>query len=147
MYRVRIEQDENPDSPADWGDDAVFLVTRENRYFFPRTPEGWDMARVENQNAEDLDAFEVLPLRFLPGRRIVMLLINSTWISRTGPTMDDVHEVYPIGAPVLTLGGEFVTAREYRVTGQQQKVWSITAGTVTFHRLEVWGDIRSGGEA
>ena len=76
-----------------------------------------------------------------------MRLINTTWVSAHGPTLEEVHEVFPIGEPVLCLSGELVTARSYVMPGESLVIRTLTGEAVVFRRLEVWGDVRPGAEA
>lgn len=43
-YRLRIENDPDPQSPGEW-DCGVFLITTRNRYFHPEEPKGWSLER------------------------------------------------------------------------------------------------------
>lgn len=45
-YRLRLEHDEGADSPDEFDNESVFLVTRPHRDFAPKNPKGWTIERV-----------------------------------------------------------------------------------------------------
>ena len=44
-YRIRIEPDENPESPDDWGNDDIFLIYHHRQFTIER--EGFDVHEID----------------------------------------------------------------------------------------------------
>ena len=61
-FELRTVQDENAEAPNEWGDDAVFLVTKNHRYFSVEAPEGWSLGRVCEMSKGDMKNFVAFPL-------------------------------------------------------------------------------------
>ena len=74
---VSLEQDLDAESPAEYGDDQVFIVTTRNREF-QVIPDGYDCATIGEETADgEYGDFHVYPLRAYVHSGVSLSLGNS----------------------------------------------------------------------
>jgi hypothetical protein len=76
-YRIKIQPDDNPESPNDWGNEEVFLVYKHRQFTVNR--EGFDVHSIYEDIVDDMyDEYYVFPVEAYIHSGVSLSLFNGT---------------------------------------------------------------------